>query len=580
MSRMFNLDAKEATVNNVLKSYGGHLSTDPADGGYSSQDYSDDEEEGEESYRAGGYHPISIGDKFNNGRYIVIEKLGWGHFSTVWMCYDKKKSQEDCPHLVAMKVQKSAPNYREAALDEIELLKCVTNAVTAVINRGEYPVGFDPHVVRLCDSFDHMGPNGKHLCMVFEMLGENLLKVIKRYNYRGIPLSIVKSFTKQICFGLDFLHRHCQIIHTDLKPENILISAPLRSIDPDRVASLVTDKVSSNGVGKKKKSGIASSNHNSSDLHEHMAKMSLDEDAKGGDLTADQRKKLKKKLKKKRQQRKKKDEAKKQQGGRSSRKNRREAGKRLESSLEKDQAKQEMMLMERHSVPLVEPSEPKSRSAGGHGGALDVQDAKAMSKDVLGDGDEEKGEHTSSSYASLLRPSVFGFINLDYHTDRKTQLPATHTPKVLKYNSIAPISKELYVSPSALFSASLPMVLPVDRLVSVLGLPQKQDVHVEGEEAEDEWYYRLQLSPVVAEVFGGDSDIEDISDTFFAVRSLGQHLDYLPGLVSSCLIHPSYFGSSEWGILGDEKMVVFELLHHAAMTEHIIAFFEKAIPGF
>nr|CAD7574634.1 unnamed protein product [Timema californicum] len=34
-----------------------------------------------------GYHPVKIGDLFHN-RYHVIRKLGWGHFSTVWLCWD------------------------------------------------------------------------------------------------------------------------------------------------------------------------------------------------------------------------------------------------------------------------------------------------------------------------------------------------------------------------------------------------------------------------------------------------------------------------------------------------------------
>lgn len=35
----------------------------------------------------GGYYPVTIGDLFN-GRYHVVRKLGWGHFSTVWLCWD------------------------------------------------------------------------------------------------------------------------------------------------------------------------------------------------------------------------------------------------------------------------------------------------------------------------------------------------------------------------------------------------------------------------------------------------------------------------------------------------------------
>jgi len=35
----------------------------------------------------GGYHPVQIGDLFKN-RYYTIRKLGWGYFSTVWLCWD------------------------------------------------------------------------------------------------------------------------------------------------------------------------------------------------------------------------------------------------------------------------------------------------------------------------------------------------------------------------------------------------------------------------------------------------------------------------------------------------------------
>jgi serine/threonine-protein kinase SRPK3 len=57
--------------------------------------------------------------------------------------------------------------------------------------------------------------------MVFEILGVNLLEVIKRYNYKGVPLPLVRTMAKQCLIGLDYLHRICKIIHTDLKPENV-----------------------------------------------------------------------------------------------------------------------------------------------------------------------------------------------------------------------------------------------------------------------------------------------------------------------------------------------------------------------
>ncbi|XP_056242309.1 SRSF protein kinase 2 isoform X5 [Seriola aureovittata] len=169
----------------------------------------DEEQEDPADYCKGGYHPVKIGDLFN-GRYHVIRKLGWGHFSTVWLCWDIQVK-----NFVAMKVVKSAQHYTETALDEIKLLRCV---------RESDPI--DPNkdmVVQLIDDFKISGVNGIHVCMVFEVLGHHLLKWIIKSNYQGLPLPCVKSIIRQVLQGLDYLHTKCKIIHTDIKPENILM---------------------------------------------------------------------------------------------------------------------------------------------------------------------------------------------------------------------------------------------------------------------------------------------------------------------------------------------------------------------
>jgi len=70
----------------------------------------------------------------------------------------------------------------------------------------------------------HAGPNGNHYIMVFEILGVNLLEVIKRYDYKGVPLHLVRIMAKQCLMGLDYLHWVCNLIHTDLKPENVILN--------------------------------------------------------------------------------------------------------------------------------------------------------------------------------------------------------------------------------------------------------------------------------------------------------------------------------------------------------------------
>ncbi|XP_051967017.1 SRSF protein kinase 1-like isoform X3 [Xyrauchen texanus] len=169
----------------------------------------DEEQEDPNDYCRGGYHYVKIGDLFN-GRYHVIRKLGWGHFSTVWLAWDTQGKR-----FVAMKVVKSAEHYTETALDEIKLLRAVRNTDQNDPSREK--------VVQLLDDFKISGVNGNHVCMVFEVLGHHLLKWIIKSNYQGLPLPCVKSIIRQVLQGLDYLHTKCKIIHTDIKPENILM---------------------------------------------------------------------------------------------------------------------------------------------------------------------------------------------------------------------------------------------------------------------------------------------------------------------------------------------------------------------
>uniref|UniRef100_A0AAR2J242 non-specific serine/threonine protein kinase n=1 Tax=Pygocentrus nattereri TaxID=42514 RepID=A0AAR2J242_PYGNA len=170
----------------------------------------DEEQEDPNDYCKGGYHHVKIGDLYN-GKYHVIRKLGWGHFSTVWLAWDIQGKR-----FVAMKVVKSAEHYTETALDEIKLLRSV------------------------------------NVCMVFEVLGHHLLKWIIKSNYQGLPLPCVKSIIRQVLQGLDYLHTKCKIIHTDIKPENILMS-----VDESYVRRLAAEATEWQKAGAPPPSGSA-----------------------------------------------------------------------------------------------------------------------------------------------------------------------------------------------------------------------------------------------------------------------------------------------------------------------------------
>ncbi|KPU79069.1 uncharacterized protein Dana_GF10974, isoform B [Drosophila ananassae] len=189
---------------------------------------SDEEQEDASQYCRGGYHPVVIGDIFDN-RFRVVRKLGWGHFSTVWLCRDLKEEK-----YVALKVVKSAPHYIETAADEIRLLEAIRDADPLDVKRER--------IVRLMNHFTVRGVNGMHTCLVFEALGCSLYKLIVKNNYQGLSIVQVRNIIRQVLEGLDYLHSKCSIIHTDIKPENILLvidnAAAMNQQIDDEIASL------------------------------------------------------------------------------------------------------------------------------------------------------------------------------------------------------------------------------------------------------------------------------------------------------------------------------------------------------
>ncbi|KAA6394676.1 MAG: putative CMGC/SRPK protein kinase [Streblomastix strix] len=204
----------------------------------------DYDDEGESEYRAGGYHPVKIGELLNN-QYLVTRKLGWGHFSTVWYCKDQINNQ-----YVAIKIVRSSQNYTHAANCEIQLLNDIT-----------YGDKLNTKCIcHMCNTFTMKGPNGTHVCMVFEPCGVNLFTLLQMYQNDGIPLPIVKVIIKQTLIALDYLHRELKMIHTDLKPENVLLQWPIVfcadkrtntkiAIDPQyQIPKIVTSSITNTNV--------------------------------------------------------------------------------------------------------------------------------------------------------------------------------------------------------------------------------------------------------------------------------------------------------------------------------------------
>ena len=229
-----------------------------------------------------------------------MQKLGYGHFSTAWLALDTKYG-----NYVAIKIQKAAQQYIDAAYDEVEILQELGKHnfdKEWIESLKEYykddkekladiETTENSKVVQLLNSFIYHGQNGRHFCMVFEIVGVTLLELIKRYNYKGIPLPYIRIITKQILIGLDFLHRMCHIIHTDLKPENVLVC--LTKDELKEIQATGHLNIQKSDKKKKNKNNISTAN-TSTNLND--SKINLDEK---NQMTGKQARKKRQKFRKK-----------------------------------------------------------------------------------------------------------------------------------------------------------------------------------------------------------------------------------------------------------------------------------------
>lgn len=134
-------------------------------------------------------------------RFRVISMLGQGTFAQVFKCQCLKTGD-----IVAVKVVKNKAAYTRQAAVEIDVFTALSDVKKE-------------NMVRLQCYFMY----NHHLCLVFELLGVNLYEILKKRQFRGLPLPIVRSLLQQALDGVKDLSQK-NIVHCDLKPENILLS--------------------------------------------------------------------------------------------------------------------------------------------------------------------------------------------------------------------------------------------------------------------------------------------------------------------------------------------------------------------
>jgi serine/threonine protein kinase len=150
----------------------------------------DEEVEDRWEYGPGGFHPVVLGDTFNN-KYTVVHKLGQGGFATVWLVWDQMEKR-----YVALKII-SADGSSQC--QELEILQYL----------GKLDINLaENFICPLLDHFWIQGPNGSHVCLVLPLAG---LRVMDQIANSGLHANVervagTRHYARQVAHAVALLH--------------------------------------------------------------------------------------------------------------------------------------------------------------------------------------------------------------------------------------------------------------------------------------------------------------------------------------------------------------------------------------
>lgn len=141
-------------------------------------------------YVPGGYHPVTIGDEYCSGRYVIAHKLGFGRSATTWLAKDRRQSR-----LVALKISTAESAERT---HEIRILSQLARAKSELSGRTA------PQ--KLLGSFTFSGPNGTHRCLVTDAARISIHEAKDAAYHRLLHLPAARAIASQLILGLQFIH--------------------------------------------------------------------------------------------------------------------------------------------------------------------------------------------------------------------------------------------------------------------------------------------------------------------------------------------------------------------------------------
>lgn len=161
-----------------------------------------------EDYRPGGYHPISIGDIFDQGRFRILHKLGSGGSSTVWLARDQQEGEHQ-GGIVTLKAMRAdvSSSQSPSGIPELTIPQKL---------RVSLPPSESINFQTTYHHFFVDGPNGSHLFLIFPLTGPSISAMSdspgRVVGSRRLRADLARKAVKQTATTLHHMH-NMGIVH-------------------------------------------------------------------------------------------------------------------------------------------------------------------------------------------------------------------------------------------------------------------------------------------------------------------------------------------------------------------------------
>ncbi|KAK8075705.1 kinase-like protein [Apiospora hydei] len=153
-------------------------------------------------------------DDLLHRRYRIVDKLGHGGYSTIWLAHDEQTTR-----YVALKVAISGQMLPRR---EPSILRALSESVPSTQETAQGAFDASTTIPQVLEVFNVRGPNGIHVCYTKTLAQGNLKEA--SFN-RLFPIEVARLLAARLALAVSLIHSQ-GFVHGDIHLRNVLVKLP------------------------------------------------------------------------------------------------------------------------------------------------------------------------------------------------------------------------------------------------------------------------------------------------------------------------------------------------------------------